>query len=445
MSREQNDKLRPFPYRQLFWKWHLYAGWFGGPLIVFIAVTGAILAFAPEIDRALRPDLWSLSSSPGAASIETPADQPLIDCVRGQYPGCSIIRYSQNFRADEPYYFMVATAGGEILDVWVNPYTRSIVGARIWKNSFVRIVEQLHRRLLADVPGSIVMELITGWIIVLTLTGLFLWFPKSWKALRHGLIFSFQGSVYKTNWRLHNTLGAWTAVVILALSLTGMLFSYYTGEMYENLVRRTSVKKAAAPSPSASPGGTTPKTIDQLLVKVRQDLPSHRPLEVWLPRKEGGKVTISATAETRPTWDDISSFQKWTFDPATGELLDHETWADLHPLVKFWELSETVHFGSVFGLPTKLIALVSCLAVPILSVTGYLIWWWKRQGRLKAAARQTPVRASTPVHVMPVSKGLIACLIVVGIVFPTIGASFLVLLAWEFTLWTLSKWNSKLA
>jgi len=432
MSSERNEKLRPFPFRQLFWKWHLYAGWFGGPLVILIAITGAILVFAPEIDRALRPDLWSLKQSPGP---ETFADQPLIDCVRRQYPGSSILRYSQNFRADEPYYFMVITAGGEVLDVWVNPYTRSIVGTRIWESSFVRIVEQLHRRLLSDVPGSIVIELITGWMIVLTLTGLFLWFPRSWKGLKHGLTFSFRGSAYKTNWRLHNALGAWTALVILALSLTGMLFSYYTGGMYANLVELASAQKDV-PSAPVSPTGTSLKTIDELLAKVRQDLPEHRPLEVWLPRKEGGTVTISATAETRPTWTHISSFQKWTFDLGSGELLEHETWTDRHPLVKFWEFSEAVHFGSVFGWPTKLIVLVSCLIVPVLSVTGYLIWWWKRQGRLKTASRQAPMRTSTPTRRRPVSKALIACLIVVGIIFPTIGISFLVLLAWEFTLWT---------
>ncbi len=40
---------RPFPYRRLFWKWHLYAGLFGTPLLILIAVTGAVLVFSPEI------------------------------------------------------------------------------------------------------------------------------------------------------------------------------------------------------------------------------------------------------------------------------------------------------------------------------------------------------------------------------------------------------------
>src|SRR5262245_14166555 len=51
---------RPFNYRQLFWKWHLYAGLFGAPLMILIALTGAILVFGPEIDRLIRPELWHI-------------------------------------------------------------------------------------------------------------------------------------------------------------------------------------------------------------------------------------------------------------------------------------------------------------------------------------------------------------------------------------------------
>src|SRR5687768_8144200 len=139
---------KPFNCRKLFWKWHKYAGLFGGPLLILIAITGAILVFSPEIDRLLRPDLWTIAApSKGASSMVS--DQAMIDLVRQKHPGERIIVYNQSSHPHEPYQFLLLGKPGDgIHDVWVNPYTGGVVGERMRETAFVRIVEQLHRRLL---------------------------------------------------------------------------------------------------------------------------------------------------------------------------------------------------------------------------------------------------------------------------------------------------------
>jgi uncharacterized iron-regulated membrane protein len=98
---------------------------------------------------------------------------------------------------------------------------------------------------------------------------------------------------------------------------------------------------------------------------------------------------------------------------------------------RFWTVCLSVHYGSIFGLPTKLIAIVGCVAIPFLSVTGSLIWWWKRQGRKKQQNRSSGQVVGRAGDSRPLPAGLVVTLILAGIVFPTIGASFLLLLLWE--------------
>jgi uncharacterized iron-regulated membrane protein len=435
-----------FPYRKLFWKWHLYAGLFGAPLMILIALTGAILVFGPEIDRWLRPDLWRIAPPTAAAALESTAigDQALVDKVRRQFPDSKFYLYRQNKHADEPYQFLLMTPGVRgIHDVWVNPYTGQILGDREREWSVVRIAEQLHRRLLYGETGSTIIEFITGWCIVLTLTGLYLWWPKSWRQLYNGLVPTTRGSAYKVNWRLHSTVGAWTAVVLLLLAVSGMVFSTVTGRMFNIAVAWTGGRKAPAASVRPESGAKDPVSVDTLLARLRSDVPAGTKLTVNFPRDASGSYVISTLRSERAAWDERKGYQSWTFDQYSGQLLDHTAWSDQHPLMKFRQLSLVLHFGSIFGLPTKIIALVACLAVPVLGVTGFFIWWWKRAGKAELAKRPASrdVRPSVETEA-PISRWVVAALVLLCLVFPIIGLSFVLVIVFEASR---AWWRSRIA
>jgi len=50
-----------------------------------------------------------------------------------------------------------------------------------------------------------------------------------------------------------------------------------------------------------------------------------------------------------------------------------------------------IHTGDVFGWPTRILAALMSLTLPLLGVTGPLIWWFRRQSRRKGDL--TPERA----------------------------------------------------
>ena len=83
---------------------------------------------------------------------------------------------------------------------------------------------------------------------------------------------------------------------------------------------------------------------------------------------------------------------KLTFDAGTGEIksLWLPTGAASGDTLSTWLTS--LHLaavgGVVAGLPMKLFICAMGLAVAVLSGTGLVIWWKKRQGRRRAAAHR---------------------------------------------------------
>ncbi len=77
-------------------------------------------------------------------------------------------------------------------------------------------------------------------------------------------------------------------------------------------------------------------------------------------------------------------------DPYTGKIVFHLD-ARSGPLgfryVKLW--NREIHTGDIFGWPTRLLAALVSLLLPVLAVTGPLIWWNRRRNKpsIPAAVR----------------------------------------------------------
>jgi uncharacterized iron-regulated membrane protein len=52
-------------------------------------------------------------------------------------------------------------------------------------------------------------------------------------------------------------------------------------------------------------------------------------------------------------------------------------------LAKFW--NRQVHTGDALGWPSRIVACLASLALPLLCLTGPLIWWGKFKRRQKVA------------------------------------------------------------
>jgi uncharacterized iron-regulated membrane protein len=110
-------------------------------------------------------------------------------------------------------------------------------------------------------------------------------------------------------------------------------------------------------------------------------------------------------------------------DGATGAIISREEFKDRQLIDRIVSVGIAAHEGQLFGWPNQLLGLVTAAGLVLLSMSGIIMWWRRRdQGVLGAPKALLSPR---------VSWGLIALIVLIGVYLPLFGASLLVVLATE--------------
>ena len=222
--------------RKLFLTLHLWAGLTAALFLLLLGVSGALVAFEGEIDRALNPRL----------SYVHPQGQPLtLEAISARltaaYPGATIEVFGLPQRADYSLFVGLMQSSRKRTALFVNPYTGEVLGSADQANHFANRVHQLHTHLLV---GELADE-ITGWssvfLLVLSITGLVLWWPRKLFRLRWDSL-TGQGSLKRFNYDLHNLVGAASSIVLFIFAWTAI------GIHWERPVGKLAEKISGAPA-----------------------------------------------------------------------------------------------------------------------------------------------------------------------------------------------------
>jgi uncharacterized iron-regulated membrane protein len=102
-------------------------------------------------------------------------------------------------------------------------------------------------------------------------------------------------------------------------------------------------------------------------------------------------------------------------DQYSGQVLRDIRYGDYGAVAQAVSYGTALHMGRYFGLANQLICAAISLGLAAMAVTGFVMWWKRRPAlTLGAPARE---RAAPPM------RGWIAGLVLLGIVFPLMGAS----------------------
>src|SRR4051812_28563808 len=162
----------------LFWM-HLVSGLVAGIIIGIMSLTGASLAFEPQLTQwADREARHVQAPAPEAARL--PVDE-LLDRVREARPGVQLSGVT--VYADPASAVLVST--GRSSGVYVNPYTGEVQeqGGKGLR-AFLHMMEEWHRWLGTSEDHHAVGRGITGVcnvaFLFLAVSGLYLWWPRKW-------------------------------------------------------------------------------------------------------------------------------------------------------------------------------------------------------------------------------------------------------------------------
>lgn len=361
----------------LFWS-HLVLGLTSGLVIGVVALTGAVLAFEDEIVELAAPAPRPSRPAPAATPLKPEA---LIRRITLEHPEDQITRLRLSADPGRMHTAFLRQAG----TLWLDPFTGATQPpASSGLRAFFSFNLDLHRWLAApreESAGSrfwnrTVGRGLVGWstgiLVVLTVSGLFLWWPRTPGRRAFRLILrpqkSFTGRL--RHWNRHHVYGFWSAVPILAIGLTGLALAFpaVKGALYPAVD-----DTAPAVPPPASTAAVV--SVDVIFDRVVAAEPDWASLLFYLPRqnRDGSYVVRPLTiyAYTR-SWPSTVA-NPLRFDPFTGDLLDYQPFYAKSFLSAAHALNRDVHTGAAFGWAGKAVTFAACVATLVLIYTGFAL------------------------------------------------------------------------
>lgn len=431
-------------FYQLAWRWHFYAGLFVIPFMILLSLTGIVYLFKPQLDQLMYPEL--LTVQPAGELLS--ADELLLR-LQAAEPRAEVSKYLPPVDAERSAQF-VASVDGRATNLFVDPYTGTLLGVQDAQNNLQALTRALHGELLIGTVGDRLIELAAGWGVVLVVSGLYLWWPRGQGGA--GVLWPRLSARGRLLWRdLHAVSGFWGSALLLFMLLSGMTWTGFWGAQFagawnhfpaalwddvpQSTLQARSLNSAAVqtvawaventPLPESDPHAahrehaaapaTEGRIALQQVVDTARRLGVQPGYSISLPKDAKGVFSVALFA------DDPRQDATLHLDQYSGQVLADIRWADYGPVARVVESSAMLHEGKLFGLANQLIMLAVCLLILLGSVSGLLMWWKRRpQGRFGVP----PLR-----HDLPLWKGGVAIMLLLGVLFPLVGASLLVVLA----------------
>lgn len=381
--------------RKFFTKLHRWLSIPLGAVITVVSLTGALLVFEAEITRALDPHLYRVAVPPGAPRL-TPSQ--LVDSIRRQLPD-SLELTALELPADPAASCMASFRGVARRTLGVDPYTGEVLG---WTKqpAFFQSVRKLHRWLL-DAPasrgeesiGKRVVGIATLLLVVILVSGLVIWIPRSRKALKNRLTISWRHGLRRFWYDSHVALGFYATLLLLVMALTGLTWSFgwyrtaayalFGGSPRQETVQQTARQEetrpeAAQPTPHEADAavGIDLRAWDRVAEELRRRYPDGRSITL-----SHGEARIVTSAPSHMRRED-----KVRFDPADGTLRQIVRYDELPRAQRLRGWFYALHTGTWGGLLTRILYFAAALIGASLPLTGYYLWL-RRRG---AAARRQP-------------------------------------------------------
>lgn len=402
------------PLHRWLWRWHGYAGLFVIPFIFWMALTGLPYVWEREIEDAFHPEFRALEPQATRVSYEQQlatargvvGDQPLLQVITDASPA-----HATQF---------VFGVKGDPVSVFVNPYTNSVITTlREWTR-LVFATKSLHGLTFIEPYGSWLLELLACWGIVLCVTGVYLWWPRTRDWSVWGVLLPRLRSGGRTRWRdVHVVTGFYMSAVLALYLLTGLPWTAFWGEKVlgtaQNAVGQGfpmtltafSGLKSTPPTPDAKP-----LPLDAFVqFGLDQSLPGF--LMIEMPFMENG--TVHVRNRLKQSMPEVH----YQLDLYTAKPVNTTRWSDLPSSQKVVALGINLHEGQLFGRVTQILSTALACIFMLMSAAGAVMWWKRRpQGKLDWPKRFERIRVP-----LMVKGGALA----LGLLLPLFGASLLLL------------------
>jgi uncharacterized iron-regulated membrane protein len=378
---------------------HLWLGLISGVLIIFLGITGCILAFEREIRNVTEPFRFVkkeqrpvLSPSALIPAAEKAMGRPARGIEYGGPEKAVVIAYYDN---KENYILS-----------FLNPYTGEVLKVKDMNRDFFRVVLDGHFYLwLPHDIGQPILASATLVFVVMLISGIILWWPRNKAARKQRFRLKFNVSFKRLNYDMHNVLGFYASWVAIFIAVTGLVwgFEWFSKSLYYvtsggkelpphvHPVSDTLMEQRAVANPA-----------DKLYHDLKTMVLPGESMSIYMPALKTDPIEGAINHKPGTYYNtDYYHYDRYTLKelPATGVYAG--SFKDASFADKARRMNYDIHVGAVLGLPGKILAFTVSLVCASLPVTGFLIWRGRR--RKKRAVEAATYIKNTPQAVPVIS------------------------------------------
>jgi uncharacterized iron-regulated membrane protein len=416
MSQQQTLVARR---RSLFLRIHFWAALIASPFAIVAVLTGLLYVFTPQVESALHGHLdrvlpagkrQPLDDLVQAARAVAPGEQHLKNVVVSARPEGSVqvvfapprhgTTMAQAGHAGHGSHSAqagpdahaghgagadhkppapianvttTATAGDRIprgTVVYVDPYTGQVLGSHAEMERFSTWSKRLHSSLLQGDSWRWMIELSASWMMILLLTGIWLWWPRGQAAALPDA--AARGRSAWRQW--HGFLGVAMAVMSLAILATGLTWSQHAGDQIRSFRDAIGQAPPSPPKGLQSVGAPDQPQLawEAALQAARQQAPGIT-FVMTPPRNERGVWRINSSEQTDPVRK-----TNLVLDAYTGKTLYRAGWEHQTVFSKGTAIGIPFHRGE-FGLWNQAVLFLFGASVLFSLVSGWVMFVLRRR------------------------------------------------------------------
>lgn len=383
-------------FKKYMLKIHLWLGLLSGIIVLIVSLLGAFFVFNEDISAYLRKDMMFHGETDIVNKKPIPLRE-LKDLVNAQITNEEVTAEEVTIPLDpnRSYQFGLFKADAEgwnyfdtyliFKTVYVNQYTGKVIAVDDILESPFFFSMILHRSLLLKSSvGGTVVGVSTIIFVVMLVTGIILWWPKNKNMRKQRFWFRWKKvkGWRRKNYDVHNILGFYSSILALIVAITGIMYSFrITMSWIYFLINGFSMHspdyshfKTIAPESME-----TTTTVDRIADKVREHYPNAFSFGIDLEDHENADHHHdNMTIRIKDHEFKYNDSHIMIFDEHSGELLFNRPHNERLLADRATGATYDLHVGAFFGMPGKIIAFILSLICASLPITGFIIYWGRR-------------------------------------------------------------------
>jgi sulfite reductase (NADPH) flavoprotein alpha-component len=347
-----------------------------GVTIMIVGVTGALLSYRPEIMALINHDSLYVKKS---------ADAPLslaqiVKKISEQKSNVSIS--SLTVYSDETRSVMAGTmSGGHGRGgIYVDPYTGEVL-PDMKGGEFFNVVISLHRWMSLqgmNATGKQVVAISTVAIIILCISGLWLYLPPMKRNFFKSMAINFKRGWFALLYKLHIVIGIYTLIFALIMCLSGLYWSYgwYRTMLYKIAGVEQPVRMNMQRQQPKTQSVDDVSYLDTIYTVFNDKIGEEYTSLTIGTVAQNGTYSVSyqdTKGDTSRVQVDIEKNEIITNNRTTDRTLGEKFISSIYPL----------HSGYFFGEIGKFIWCVSSAAMALFMISGFVMFYKRIKARYR--------------------------------------------------------------